>query len=60
MIHVLLFCEGVTVGFGSDGVSVPESSGEFTMCVVRDLEALQDITFTIEAQDESAISGVGK
>ena len=50
----------MTVGFGSEGVSVVESSGEFRMCVVRDRVALQDITVTIVAQDESAISDVGK
>jgi hypothetical protein len=49
----------VTVGFGSDGVSVQESSEEFTMCVVRDREALQDITVTISAEDGNAISNVG-
>lgn len=52
-------CEGVTVGFGSEGVSVQESSGEFRMCVVRDREALQDITVTISAEDETAISDLG-
>lgn len=56
----MFFCVGVTVGFGSDGVSVPESSGQFRMCVVRSLEALQDITVTIRAMDETAISNVGK
>ena len=49
----------MTVGFGSDGVSVLESSGQFRMCVVRDRAALQDITVTISPQDESAISNVG-
>ena len=50
----------MTVGFGSDGVSVQESSGQFTMCVVRDCVALQDITVTISAVDDTAISDVGK
>ena len=49
----------MTVGFGSEGVSVVESSGEFRMCVVRDRVALQDITVTIEAQDETATSNTG-
>ena len=52
--------EGVTVGFESDGVSVRESSGQFVMCVVRDHEALQNITVTISADDDTAISDVGK
>ena len=65
MIHTLITvtlyaCEGVTVGFGSDGVSVQESSGQFMMCVVRDREALQDITVTISASDVTAIANVGK
>ena len=54
-----ILCEGVTVGFGSAGVSVQESSGQFMMCVVRDREALQDITVTISSEDGSAISDVG-
>ena len=52
--------KGVTVGFGSDGMSVQESSGQFMMCVVRDRVALQDITITILADDNTAISGIGK
>ena len=62
MIHALkryfVFIE-VTVGFGSPGVSVNESSGQFMMCVVRDVEALQDITVTISSEDGTAISDVG-
>ena len=53
-------CEGVTVGFGSDGVSVQESSGQFRMCVVRDRVALQDITVTISSEDNTAISDIGR
>ena len=49
----------MTVGFESDGVSVLESYGQFRMCIVRDREAVQNITVTIEPQDESAISNVG-
>ena len=49
----------MTVGFGSAGVSVQESSGQFMMCVVRDREALQNITVTISSEDGTAISGVG-
>ena len=49
----------MTVGFGSDGVSVNESSGQFRMCVVKDHQALQDITVTIDARDVTAISGLG-
>ena len=52
--------KGVTVGFGSHGVSVQESSGQFMMCVVRDRVALQNITVTISADDDTAISDVGK
>ena len=52
--------EGVTVGFAHERASVVESSGEFRMCLVRNYEALQDIIFTIEAEDDSAISDVGK
>ena len=50
----------MTVGFGSDGVSVQESSGQFMMCVVRDSVALQDITVTILAGDITAISDIGR
>ena len=49
----------VTVGFGSPGVSVQESSGQFMMCVVRDVEALQDITVTISSEDGTAIANIG-
>ena len=49
----------MTVGFERDGGSVLESSGQFRMCVTRNRGALQDITVTIESQDESAISDVG-
>ena len=51
--------KGVTVGFGGAGVSVQENSGQFMMCIVRDREALQNITVTISSEDGTAISGVG-
>ena len=50
----------MTVGFGSDGVSVQESSSQFMMCIVRNRVALQDITVTISSEDNTAISDVGK
>ena len=50
----------VTVGFGSDGITVDESTGMFMMCVVKDREALQDITVTIAAQDVTAITDLGE
>ena len=62
MIHALkcyFVFVAVTVGFGSPGESVLESSGQFMMCVVRDREALQDITVTISSEDGTAISDVG-
>ena len=62
MIHALkcyFVFVAVTVGFGSAGVSVQESSGEFMMCVVRDREALQDITVTISSEDGTAITDIG-
>ena len=49
----------MTVGFGSDGVSVNESSEQFRVCVVKDHQALQDIMVTIDALDVTAISGSG-
>ena len=49
----------MTVGFGSDGVSVNESSEQFRVCVVKDRQALQDIMVTIDALDVTAISGSG-
>ena len=51
--------KGVTVGFGSAGVSVQENSGQFMMCIVRDREALQNITVTTSSEDGTAISDVG-
>ena len=62
MIHALkcyFVFVAVTVGFESPGVPVQESSGQFMMCVVRDREALQDITVTISSEDGTAISDVG-
>ena len=62
LTELMLLCINfvdVTVGFGSPGVSVQESSGQFMMCVVRDSEALQDITVTISSEDGTAISNVG-
>lgn len=60
MSPLYLFCSVVTVGFGSDGVTVNESSGQFRMCVVTDRVAVQDIIVTIESQDETAISNLGE
>ncbi len=37
----------VNVGFGRPGVTVNESDGEFTMCVVKDRFTLQPITVRI-------------
>ena len=50
----------MTVGFGSDGITVDESTGMFMMCVVKDREALQDITVSIAAQDVTAITDLGE
>lgn len=50
----------ITVGFGSEGVTVVESSGEFRMCVVKNRDAVQDITVTISSSDESAVSNEGE
>ncbi len=49
----------VTVGFGSAGVSVPESQGYFTMCVLKDADTIGDVTVEIADTAGSATSGIG-
>ncbi len=49
----------VTVGFGSAGVSVPESQGYFTMCVLKDADAISDVTVEIADTAGSATAGIG-
>ena len=59
-IIILCLCSVVTVGFGSGGVTVYESSGQFIMCVVKDQVVVQEVTVTIDPQNETAISNLGK
>ena len=50
----------MTVGFESGRVTVLESSEEFTMCVVKDRVAVQDVSVTLVPRDETAISDSGE
>ncbi len=49
----------VTVGFGSAGVSVPESQGYFTMCVLKDTDTIGDVTMEISNTAGSATASNG-
>ena len=50
----------VTVGFGSPGVTVTESQGYFTMCLVKDADTIGDVTVDITdtAGTATAVDGV--
>ena len=50
----------VTVSFGTPQVTVSESSGFFTMCVVLNREALQDVDVELESVDGTAVAVDGK
>ncbi len=49
----------VTVVFGSAGVSVPESQGYFTMCVLKDTDTIGDVTMETSNTAGSATAGDG-
>ena len=51
---IVLRISVVTVGFGNSSVTVSESSGEFTMCVTKDITAAP-ITVFISPIDGTAV-----
>ncbi len=50
----------MTVGFGSAGVSVVESQGYFTMCVVKDKATSSPVAVEIVDIEGTALRDIGK